>query len=404
VSEIQATLTEADRSFEEGLFDEAENSYAAVLAQDAQNSQALSRLGYLALLSNRLTEAQVRLAKAVELLPDVPQLKAHLAECFIRQDDYEHAAPLLRAIGRTPMADKLDCFRGRIPYAVDSDSGISAVSFVVTDPLPVLHVQVNDSHPVNFLIDTGAADVILDPAFAEEVGVEAVGALQGNFAGGKQAQVQQGRVDKLTIGSFDISNIPVGILDTHRFAPIFGGVRIDGVIGTVLFYHFLTTLDYPAGQLVLRQKTETNRQAFDASLHERNPVEVPFWMAGEHFILARGRVNRSKPMLFFVDTGLAGGGFTCPESTIQEAGIELDESKATEGMGGGGVVKIIPFMAEQLSLGTVVRDQIPGIFSGAFPLEKALGFPSGGVISHIFFRLYTLSFDFSRMRLFLDQG
>jgi predicted aspartyl protease len=404
MSDIQSKITEADSFFEAGLFDEAERSYATVLAQDTRNPHALLRLGYLALLSNRLAEAQTRLTKAVELLPDAPQPKAYLAECYVRRDDFEHAAPLLQALGRDSVADKLELFKGQVPYTVESDSSVSTARFVVTDPLPVLQVRVNNSQPVNFLIDTGASDVILDTAFAGEVGVETVGALQGTFAGGKQAQVQLGRVDKLTIGSFDIRNVPVGILDTHRFSPIFGGMRIDGVIGTVLFYHFLITLDYPARQLVLRQKTEANQQAFAAYLRERTPVEVPFWMAGDHFIVARGTVNQSRPMLFFVDTGLAGGGFTCPESTIREAGIELDESKAREGMGGGGAVKIIPFRVERLSLGNAVQIRIPGSFSGGFQLEKAFGFHIGGIISHAFFRPYALSLDFSRMRLYLDKA
>jgi hypothetical protein len=402
MSGIQEKLTEADQLFGAGLFEEAEKRYSAVLGLDEQNSQALTRLGYIALLSNRLTEAQQLLTKAIEAHPDATESKAYLAEVYTRQDDFEHAALLLHATGKEGVANKLDSIKGRVPYAIEGTNSISTLKFVVTDPLPLVQVQVNGSQPVNFLIDTGAADVVLDTAFAREVGVDSVGAFQGTFAGGKHAQVQQGSLATLTLGDFDIRNVPVAILETHRISRMFGGMRIDGILGTVLFYHFLTTLDYPGGQLILRRKTDANQRAFETHFRQRRPVELPFWMAGDHFMLARGTANQSKPLLFFVDTGLAGGGFTCPQSTILEAGIELDESEAFEGIGGGGPIKVIPFMVERLSLGDAVQTHIQGSFTGAFPIEKVFGFQIGGIISHTFFRPYALSMDFSRMKLYLE--
>ncbi len=40
--------------------------------------------------------------------------------------------------------------------------------------------------------------------------------------------------------------------------------RIDGVIGTTLFYHFLATLDFPRGELVLRRKNAESLKAYAA--------------------------------------------------------------------------------------------------------------------------------------------
>ncbi len=108
-------------------------------------------------------------------------------------------------------------------------------------------------------------------------------------------------------------------------------------------------------------------------------------------------------MLFFVDTGLAGNGFTCPESTLQKAGIKLQENQAKEGLGGGGKVKSIPFMVEKLTLGNAKEYNVNGVYMGAFPLENAFGFHIGGLISHEYFRHYTLSLDFERMRYFLKR-
>jgi predicted aspartyl protease len=201
----------------------------------------------------------------------------------------------------------------------------------MTDPLPVAKVRVNGSEPVNSLIDTGGAELIIDTKFAQETGAAQFGSVTGTFAGGQKAGVQHGRVDSLRAGDFTIRNVPVHIMDVRRFSPIFGGTRVDGIIGTVLLYHFIATLDYPEGRLTLRLKTEQNLKQIEQEAVKQGSIVVPFWMAGDHCMVAWGTVNNSPPMLFFVDTGLAGRGFVCPESTLQKAGIKLQEDQAEEG-------------------------------------------------------------------------
>ena len=56
-----------------------------------------------------------------------------------------------------------------------------------------------------------------------------------------------------------------------------------------------------------------------------------------------GRVETLSPALLFVDTGLEGAGVKLAESVIKQAGIKLEEDKASEGAGGGGKLKIVPY-------------------------------------------------------------
>ncbi len=263
----------------------------------------------------------------------------------------------------------------------------------MTDPLPVIQIQVNSSALVNFLIDTGGAALIIDDDFAKEIGAVQFGSFMGTFGGGKKAAVHQGKVDSVTLGDFTIKNVPVDILPTRRFSPGFGGTQIDGIIGTVLLYHFIPTLDYPEGQLVLRRRTGQNLKKVQKEAEEQGAVVVPFWMAGDHYMHAWGTVNRSEPMLFFVDTGLAGGGFMCPEPTVQKAGIKLQKEKATEGLGGGGKFKSIPFVVDELTLGDAKEQHIQGRCTEQI-MKSPFGFHSGGLISHGFFRRYAVTFDF----------
>jgi hypothetical protein len=172
-----------------------------------------------------------------------------------------------------------------------------------------------------------------------------------------------------------VRNVPANMFAVRRFSDLdFGGRRVDGVIGTVLLYHFLSTIDYPGGALVLRRRTLENLRAFEQAPH--TSYVMPFWMAGDHYIVAWGKINQCEPMLFFLDTGLVGGGW----------------------------VREIPFPIQTLSLGEITQHDTHGIYMGPFPLEYACGFRIGGLISHEFFRPWALTFDFTSMRCFLTAS
>jgi predicted aspartyl protease len=398
---VQKALETANSLFEEGKFAKAEKVYAEILNEAPRNHQAVTRLGEIALLSNRLDDAEKWLNEAIQLNPEEKTAKALLAEAFYRRDKFQKAAPFFRSARRESRAKQLESFKGASPNRIEGPE-VTSLKLVVADPLPLVQIRVNNSKPVNVLIDTGGAALIIDNEFAKEVGAVQLASFMGTFGGGKEAAVHQGKVDSVTLGDFTVENVPVAILPTQRFSSIFGGKRIDGIIGTVLLYHFIATLDYPGGKLILRRKTEQNLKKVEKEAQEQGAIVVPFWMTGDHYMHAWGTVNKSEPMLFFVDTGLAGGGFMCPESTVQKTGIRLQEDKASEGLGGGGKFRSIPFVVDELTLGDAKEHNIQGSYTGQ--REKSpFGFHSGGLISHEFFRPYAVTFDFVQMRLFLKR-
>src|SRR5439155_13336417 len=122
---------------------------------------------------------------------------------------------------------------------------------------------------------------------------------QGTFSGGQHAEVQQGRISSLTVGGWTVENLPVAMLPLRQLSEGFGAKRIDGIIGTTLFYHFLATLDYPHGELVLRRKDATSLEQFAAA--SGDSVAVPFWIASDHFMVGWGSVEALPPSLLFVD-------------------------------------------------------------------------------------------------------
>ncbi|MBK5114852.1 MAG: aspartyl protease family protein [Candidatus Heimdallarchaeota archaeon] len=398
------TIEDAQEMFSQGKFEKAKESYSKLLTVEPENYEVIKQLGKIALYSNKFSEAEELLAKAIALKSEEREPKLLLVEVYYRQDEFQKAASVLKQIGEEDQAERYESFKEVTPNQIAGNVESTKIKFIQTDPLPVLQVRINDGEPINFTIDTGASELVIDTEFAKEVGLKSSHTREGIFAGGKKAAVQIGKIDTITLGELTVKNVPVTFMPVRQFsAPVFGGMQINGIIGSTLFYHFITTMDYVKGELVLRRKTEANIQQIEEQIENQNIAQIPFWMAGKHFIVAWGKVNKSKPMLFFVDTGLAGGGFTCSETTIKEAGIELLRDQTRMGSGGGGMVQIIPFIVDDLCLGEFSEKNIRGFFAGGKPLSEMVGFHIGGIISHTFFRNYALTFDFTKMRLLLQK-
>ena len=407
----QSKIGSADRLFQIGKFAEAGELYARMVVQDPKDFAAVLGLGRVALLSDRLHDAQKWLEQAVALQPNDADAKVMLAEAFYRRDDFQKAAASLNGVEAasnklitsqypTLNVAKLESFKGQTPYQVQGAGEETRLKFLKIDPLPLVSVRVNGGDEVTFFIDTGGSEIALDTEFARELGVPQFGAVQGTFSGGQHAEVQQGRIESLTVGDWAVRNLPVVMLPLRQLSESLGAKRIDGIVGTTLFYHFLATLDYPRGELVLRRKTANSLEQFAAASSGKS-VAVPFWIAGDHFMVGWGRVETVPPTLLFVDSGLAGAGVKLAESVIKEAGIKLEEDKAYEGAGGGGKLKIVPYTVRQLSFGDVRENNVAGLYDGPFPWEDTFGFHLAGMVGHDFFKPHAVTFDFENMQIFL---
>ena len=403
-ADIEENIALADSLFRKGQFAEAEAVYSEIVKKEPDNYQAVLSLGRINLYKNSLEQSEKWLKEAMKLNSEDNKPKALLAEAYYRRDNFQQAAPLFRGIDKIPMADKLQYLSDKVPYQIEGDADVTSVEFVQTDPLPIVKMRINNSEEALFLIDTGGWELGIDSELAEEVGAKKLGKRMATYAGGKQAAIYDGAVDQVEIGDFKIKNVPVNISDSPKMAAAMLGQPIRGVIGTVFLYHFIFTFDYPSGKLILQRKTEENLKKLKSQARSKDNVIVPFWMAGDHFIVARGTVNKSGPILFFVDTGMAGGGFTGSDKTVREANIQLPE-ESFEGVGGGGKVMIKPAVVDELALGHAKEKNVMGLF-GAFDntgLEYMFGFRIGGIISHGFFRPYKLTFDFTTMNLVLER-
>ena len=135
-------------------------------------------------------------------------------------------------------------------------------------------------------------------------------------------------------------------------------------------------------------------------IEDKIVTQTPFWMAGDHYILSWGTANKSEPLFLFMDTGLAGGAFSFLRSVAEgKIGLHIDESSAQTAMGGGGPFTCYPMTVEEMTLGQARCTNLNGIV--AENRIDLFGFPIDGIISHNFFRNYSVTFDFKNMEIIM---
>lgn len=399
---LKQSVASANALFLAGQFDQAEKLYLEAAERDPRDYHCWIRAGQIALLSNQFVKAEQRLEKAIALKPNEKAAREFLAESYVRRDVFSKASLQYEAVDQKALAKTMASFKGQTPYLIEGKGEEAIVKWVASDPLPLVQVRINGSKEVTFFIDTGASVVTLDTDFAKELGITRFGSVEGTFAGGQKAAVENGKIDSLKLGNWEVNNLPIAIMPLRPLSKVLGTRQIDGILGTVLFYHFLTTLDYPNKQLILRRKTEHNLRQFETN-RGKEAVTIPFWMASSHFMVAPARINGREPTLLFVDSGLAGAGVKLGDYAIKHDGIKLLEDQATESEGAAGKFRSVPFVLDTLALGKAQQPKVNGYFEGPFPWEMTYGFRLVGMVGHEFLRHYAVTFDYDNMRITLEK-
>jgi tetratricopeptide (TPR) repeat protein len=245
----QAGSGDADALFKAGKFDAAARLYEAILQKDPKNMRAARQRGLIGLLGNQFPVAEKYLTMALKLAPADNETNELLGDCYIRQDKFALSVPRWQAAGEVAYPRWFAAFSGT-PYQIHGDTG--QVPFLKLDPMPQVEASINGGPPKHLTFYTGAPNLSLTASAAKQAGLSPVASQKTDFEG-STIWTYYGVLDSFKLGGIELRNVPVGWSSTESGQDV--DTSNDGLIGTWVFYHFLTTFDYAGQSLILRRPT-----------------------------------------------------------------------------------------------------------------------------------------------------
>ena len=394
----------AKQHFLAGRFKEAAAIYQQPGSNLPERLDIRARLGYLALLANELDTAVEHLSQAINQGHRSRRTLSHLADAYYRMGRLGSAAYCYQRLDREGLAGTLAVMQDLDIYQLARADLSVDIPWLAAAPLPVIEVQIN-GRKANMVLDTGAGDTVIDTRLALDAGIRLGGKEHREFAGGMPAEVTYGHLEQLLMNGLEIRDIPVQVIDIPQsLADWFPDLPIHGILGTGLFANFTTTLDYH-NQILRLAGPGTSVEAQRENHTSEQPAGVqtgaPLWLAENQLLLTCADLPMLKQGLWFLDSGMTGGAFAVPGTSVETLGLSLDESDALVGTGGGGTLHGHKLYAQWLRLDQLRRDNPSGVTLDTFPLEHSYGFAIQGLIGHDLLHDAVLTLDFPAMQLYL---
>ncbi|MET8758425.1 tetratricopeptide repeat protein [Lentzea sp. NPDC004782] len=380
----------ADALFKAGKFEEAGRAYEEILKTDPTNVHAARQRGYVGLLANKFADAEKYLRTALDLAPGDKEAHKFLADCYLRQDKLALSVPHWQAIGEESYAKWFSAVSGE-PYQIHGDIG--RVQFQKLDPMPQVEASVNGGPPKRFTFYTGAPCLGLTSTLAKQAGLKPVASQEIDYEGGR-IWAYYGVLDSFKIGGLELRNVPVGWSSTESGEDVDNDH--DGMIGTWVFYHLLTTFDYANRALVLRRPTP---EAVKSATAGAKPL--PLWLADDHYLHSLGSVAGSGTRV--VGTNFGGSGEMAAVlfgDTADRLGVRTDLGRPLETSAHSTPTVVYPCYPKELRVGGAVAKEI---YCESHPTADTagLGFDVPAAFFQCFWKPYSVTLDFTGMNLYV---
>ncbi len=398
-----ADAGDADALFKAGKFEEAGRAYEQILKTDPTNLHAARQRGYVALLGNKFPQAEKYLTMALELAPTDKETNELLGDCYIRQDKFALAVPRWQAAGDSDYAAWFAAVHGE-PYQIRGD--IARLPFQRLDPSPQVEVSVNGGPPKRFMFYTGAPNLSMTATVAKEAGLTPVYQEETDFEG-ETIWVYYGVLESFKLGDIELRNVPVGWSTTESGADV--DTDNDGLIGTWVFYHLLTTFDYAGQSLILRRPTPEAARTVRADAARAGAKPLPLWLALDHYLQSVGSIAGSGPRVMGVNFGgigeMAAG---MPGEVAKQLRVRTDYDRPIQTFAHSHATTTYPCYPRRLRLGDAVATDLYCETDPNAPVNVpwpyGSGFDTTGWFAHCFWKPYNVTLDFTAMNLYIARG
>jgi len=154
----------------------------------------------------------------------------------------------------------------------------------------IVRVQIGE-RGVDFLLDSGASEIVLDRAVAEELGLKVVGQHTATNAGDLASA--SARVPEMKIGDLTLHDVAIDILPWAENVEL--GTKASGILGFDFFDGAAITIDYAKGTV--------DATAPAAFVPEPGAVEIPAHLTYWGVPQAALTIGPTKGDHFIIDTG-----------------------------------------------------------------------------------------------------
>jgi len=394
----QADSSDADALFKAGKFEQAGRAYEEILKKDPTNLHAVRQRGYVGLLANQFPEAEKYLTMALKLAPSDMETNQLLGDCYIRQDKFSLSVPRWQAAGKEVYAKWFAAVRGEA-YQIHGD--IARLPWQQMDPEPLVEASVNGGPPKRFMFYTGEPWLGMSTEVAKEAGLSPVAKQKIDYLDGTKWQYF-GVLDSFKLGGIELRNIPVGWSEPDPATP--GGPN-DGMIGTWVFYHFLTTFDYVGRSLILRRRTPETARKVRAGAKRAGARPLPLWLAREHMLHSTGAIAGSGTRVVAVNIGgtgeMAAG---MHGETAKQLRIRTDYDRPIETFAHSHPTVTYPCYPKEIRLGDAAAKEVYCETDPNMPVAQPYGFDVPAHFSHCFYKPYNVTLDFTDMNVYIARG
>ena len=244
-------------------------------------------------------------------------------------------------------------------------------------------------HAYNFLLDTGAQNILIDSHVASELKLTSLGSLEASGAS-RTGGLRLTRVHEFRIGEGRLSDIVATTIDLG--ASTAGAFRIDGILGYPFFAAATVRLD------LAKKKMTFGPPGSLAPVGERVALELD-----RAFPEARFRLNAKTEAPFIVDTGNAGDVLLYKPFVDRHPGIVpyTQNVRHSYGIGGATVsyrTTIDRFEAGSASLFNVDTDVMQAT-RGAFADRFDAGNVGLGILKN-----FNVTFDLADAAMYLERN
>jgi hypothetical protein len=269
-----------------------------------------------------------------------------------------------------------------------------SVPFELVDNRIFVDVWLDGRGPFKFILDTGGY-AGLSVETAKKIGAKLGGEVRGSGAGESVVTAWETSVAETRIGGLVLKEQDYHVFDFSDMRHVFGSQMFDGIIGLPVFAQAVVRVDYERGLLTFTKPARFSDGGKGAP--------VPFEL--ERFLpIIRGEVDGTASRLG-LDTGDRSA-FTLKSPFVAEYKVRERYAPKVEAVTGWGIGGPIRAQVLRLPLlkfaGFELRETVTRLSlqkAGAFAASDVAGNIGGAILKQ-----FTVTFDYSRRRLFFEKN